>query len=285
MKNMLSLSTLALASLVSLNAQAASWSLGDTTAAGTRFGIAALNDEGDALFGPITSDLNDIGVDSVAVGSWDGLTAVSGGNSIDLSVSHEAYAGTSYFGDDSTAFVDLFTSAALDNATIVDDGVNLDAAALAPAKLTQSFVIQAGAGEWVGMQALVTLYAWADHGVTSNVDVGPSNFSSFMVWVNGDVVASESKDDAGYADGYWQFNALIGDTVTIQAINESEFAFSGMALNNGDDPYAYVSGEFGATLNVVAVPEAETWAMLLVGLGLVGMQLRRRTRKTHSIGA
>lgn len=35
----------------------------------------------------------------------------------------------------------------------------------------------------------------------------------------------------------------------------------------------------------VAVPEAETWAMLLVGLGLVGMQLRRRTRKTHTIGA
>ena len=31
-------------------------------------------------------------------------------------------------------------------------------------------------------------------------------------------------------------------------------------------------------IHVVAVPEAETWVMLLVGLGLVAYQLRRKQR-------
>ena len=40
-----------------------------------------------------------------------------------------------------------------------------------------------------------------------------------------------------------------------------------------------VSG-FGVSprIHVVAVPEAETWVMLLVGLGLVAYQLRRKQR-------
>lgn len=36
-------------------------------------------------------------------------------------------------------------------------------------------------------------------------------------------------------------------------------------------------GSYGLT--VTAVPEAETWAMMLVGVGLVGYQVRRRTRR------
>ena len=35
-------------------------------------------------------------------------------------------------------------------------------------------------------------------------------------------------------------------------------------------------GTFGVT--VAAVPEAETWAMMLVGMGLVGWQLRRKVK-------
>lgn len=37
------------------------------------------------------------------------------------------------------------------------------------------------------------------------------------------------------------------------------------------------------SVGVTPVPEAETWAMLLAGLGLVGMQLRRRTRRSDKL--
>lgn len=276
--------TLALLSLAA-NAQAASWGLGDTSATGTRFAIASLDGAGDAKFGPIASQMNEIGLDSVAVGSWDYLSAVSGANSVDLAVSHEAYAETSYLGDTRTAYVNLFTSAALDNPVIFDNGVSLDAAALAPAKLTQSFSIVAGAGEAAGMPVMVTLNAWADHGADSNAAIDMANTSNFLVWVNGDVVASDSKDTLGHSDGFWHFNARIGDTVTIQAVNESEFSVAGLALNSGDMPYAYVTGEFGATLNVAAVPEPETWAMLLMGVGLVGLRIRGKAKSpAHKLG-
>ena len=36
------------------------------------------------------------------------------------------------------------------------------------------------------------------------------------------------------------------------------------------------SGFWSAKMNVAAVPEADTWVMLLVGAGLVGYQLRRK---------
>lgn len=281
-KTLIALALLALAA----NAQAASWGLGDTSATGTRFGIASLNGAGDAKFGPITSQMNEIGLDSVAVGSWDVLGAVNGANSIDLAASHEAYAQTSYLGDSATARIGLITVAALDNAFIVDDGVGLDAAALAPAKLTQSFSILAGAGESAGMPVMVTLNAWADHGADSNAAIDMANTSNFLVRVNGDVVASDSKDDLGYSEGFWHFNARIGDTVTIQAMNQSEFSVSGLALNGGDMPYANVTGEFGATLNVSAVPEPETWAMLLMGVGLVGLRIRGKAQSpVFKIGA
>lgn len=39
-----------------------------------------------------------------------------------------------------------------------------------------------------------------------------------------------------------------------------------------------LGGAYSAGITVSPVPEAETWAMMAVGLGLVGMQLRRRTR-------
>ncbi len=37
------------------------------------------------------------------------------------------------------------------------------------------------------------------------------------------------------------------------------------------------SGAYKVAAVTVPVPEAETWAMLLAGLGLVGMQIRRKT--------
>lgn len=38
------------------------------------------------------------------------------------------------------------------------------------------------------------------------------------------------------------------------------------------------SGFWGAKMTVTAVPEADVWMMLLIGLGLIGYQLRRKQR-------
>jgi len=59
-----------------------------------------------------------------------------------------------------------------------------------------------------------------------------------------------------------------------------------------NDYYFLVSGMGTGMLNnmgmytftmTTAVPEAETWAMMLAGLGLVGLQLRRRSRMSKEI--
>ncbi len=49
-------------------------------------------------------------------------------------------------------------------------------------------------------------------------------------------------------------------------------------LNAGAMPEALAVGEIGVGLTVSPIPEPETWAMLLMGLGLVGLQIRRKPR-------
>jgi hypothetical protein len=44
---------------------------------------------------------------------------------------------------------------------------------------------------------------------------------------------------------------------------------------------AGANASYGGTLNVSAVPEPETWAMMLGGLGLMGFMARRR-KKTEA---
>lgn len=100
-------------------ASAAAWTLGASDAAGTRVGAVSFDGVAAGVeVGNIGDDMNIHTADSLAAGSWRTLTATSGANSIDLSMTHEAYAGTSYKSDDSTAFVNLATSATLDNAHI-----------------------------------------------------------------------------------------------------------------------------------------------------------------------
>ena len=58
----------------------------------------------------------------------------------------------------------------------------------------------------------------------------------------------------------------------------SSFAFDGLASGY---TASFVFGANGVDLNVAAVPEPETYAMLLAGLGAIGWAARRRKRAPH----
>jgi MYXO-CTERM domain-containing protein len=61
-----------------------------------------------------------------------------------------------------------------------------------------------------------------------------------------------------HTDSAWNFSMYTG----LQSAGSKSFSFYALAVSPGD---------------VVAVPETDTWAMLLAGLGLVGLAARRRS--------
>jgi hypothetical protein len=70
----------------------------------------------------------------------------------------------------------------------------------------------------------------------------------------------------------------VNDSVNnLTAGNAYSIRVSGTPIGSLGGIYAY---SFAAT-----VPEVETWAMMLVGLGLVGLRLRRKTGTTRAIRA
>jgi hypothetical protein len=57
------------------------------------------------------------------------------------------------------------------------------------------------------------------------------------------------------------------------------FSFSGLAAGDYFLTYAGVgTGSYGGVLEVTAVPEPETYALMLAGLGVVGFMAARRSR-------
>ncbi len=69
----------------------------------------------------------------------------------------------------------------------------------------------------------------------------------------------------------------VSDSLILSAGNNYSILVSGNAIGSSGGIYAYA---YAAT-----VPEVETWAMMLVGAGLVGLRLRRKQRGTHAIKA
>jgi hypothetical protein len=280
--------TLALATLAA-HAQAATWTLGDTSTGGLRTGVATLTDnvENNQLsWGWMGSDLNKITVDSVAVGSWDTTSATSGSNSIDMGVSHEAYARTAYMGDSRTAYANLKTSVSLDNANIVDAGLHLAFAGTAPARLTQSFFIAAELGESTGDLVNVNMEIALDGNVADNgiVFSALDAISGYTLFLNDSIMGADSFDALGHIGGNWSFQAHIGDEIRLEMRSQSQLASIGSSgLAVGATPELFVSSEAFASMTVTTVPEPETWAMLVMGLGLVSLRLRNKSKSVHAI--
>lgn len=78
-----------------------------------------------------------------------------------------------------------------------------------------------------------------------------------------------------YGETFYLVSMLAGfanDTGSLSALNSAEFGIS-VAGNPG----AQITSSTAAIYPLAAVPEPETYAMMLVGLGLVGFAARRRT--------
>ncbi|OYY93760.1 MAG: hypothetical protein B7Y41_09830 [Hydrogenophilales bacterium 28-61-23] len=277
--------TLALATMAA-HAQAATWTLGDTSTSGSRFSVAALTDTvgslGSAnqfLSGNIGSYINETTIDSVTVGSWDASTVTLGGNSIDLGISHEA--NVSIAGN--VAIANLITSVSLDNATIADTGLTLNYHGHAPSRLTQNFIIAPELGEAMGDLVNINMDIWATHSLDGNLIADSLTFeqdfySSYDLYLNGSVMDAGSFDALGSVGvgEYWSFQAHIGDEIRLEMRSQSQI--TGTALGLGGTPELFGGSEAFASMTVTPVPEPESWAMLLMGLGLVGLRLRSKPK-------
>ena len=90
-----------------------------------------------------------------------------------------------------------------------------------------------------------------------------------------------SFDTTGHTE---QNMGWIRDQLTFTAVSSSE------TLSFLNYPYVGLAGAsspYGAALSnvsVAAVPEASTWAMMIIGFGLVGVSIRRRSRKSVDNG-
>lgn len=78
--------------------------------------------------------------------------------------------------------------------------------------------------------------------------------------------------------GSWAYQGSFSGSNTIATVNDFSLGSGNWYLGvNGTATGAY-GGVYSYAITAVPVPEVGTWAMLLAGLGLVGIQLRRRNR-------
>ncbi|WP_380872054.1 hypothetical protein ACFB49_30000 [Sphingomonas sp. DBB INV C78] len=137
------------------------------------------------------------------------------------------------------------------------DGTHsIDLAGNEPGSIEQTFATVAG-------QVYTVTYF-----LSGNPDGGDIAKQGLVAAINGSVIASDTilgikapaRDDMQYLENMFQFTAT-GTSTTLR-----------FSSNSGE-------GAYGPVLDMVSispVPEPATWAMMLVGFGVVGASMRRR---------
>ena len=238
--------------------------------------IGALGDE---VFEVTAAGLN--------AGTWRSFEALSGGNSATVSLSHEAAVQLTQRGSPgvdlrSDARLTVHTSTTIDRLAITVP-TSLSAAALSTSGLRQDFSIAPVVAGTEGKPVFVTMSAWYDHGLDldgSFAGAERAGFasSSFDVYINGNRFDSDSVTGVWGSGGgeLYTFTAHIGDMLSVRLNNTTQFIPVNLNLGTGASGFASTFGEARFALEVSPVPEPEAWAMLAVGLGLLGWQVRRR---------
>ncbi|MCU0842136.1 MAG: PEPxxWA-CTERM sorting domain-containing protein [Thiobacillaceae bacterium] len=284
MTRKLLLAALALAGLAGQPAQAATWEMvaGSTLIDGHRVSDAiVVDDEG---FGPAGASHAD---DPVNMGAWSfdayGDTEVEGtsalGNYGYLITAQESYGDADYNGDGRTA--------ALDNVALIDAWADFTADGKAGVHASvhtitgQSFRILPELGEadgdpvWLSLNAAFNRYTDADgataHDFLVSLDLNGGNLFSYL--------PQSFEDSVNFGVG-----ARIGDVVTLNIQSWVEAAVPQEGFLAGELPELLAVSAHTASMTLSPIPEPETWAMLLAGLGLVGLQLRRKASYSHQLG-
>ncbi len=92
--------------------------------------------------------------------------------------------------------------------------------------------------------------------------------NGFSLYVNGQLIAS------GNAEGFtnrWEYGGQFGNAL------HAGTNFIAVAL---EDHGGLTAFDMQITAGVAPIPEAETYAMMLAGLGLLGVATRRRKQKS-----
>jgi hypothetical protein len=105
-----------------------------------------------------------------------------------------------------------------------------------------------------------------------NIEIdGPSSFDLFAV--SGNATLGGTLNVVKLAN----YNPHVGDSFRVMTFaDHAATTFDNLSYNGfgAGVLFGVVYNPTNVTLQVVAVPEAETWAMLLVGIGLIGFRLR-----------
>lgn len=121
--------------------------------------------------------------------------------------------------------------------------------------------------------------AWADVGITPNA--GWSQGVSLFSFDLGSYYGAQMTSDLQIWNGDYS-SLLSSQTVGLEAtgvtISPNLFSSNGFHVQFQSAGYVAIDNITVEAGNTVPVPEPETWAMLLAGLGLVGFAARRRIR-------
>lgn len=106
-------------------------------------------------------------------------------------------------------------------------------------------------------------------GVVLNISDG-----QYSLWSVGTDNAMDGGDDVQLG-GNWTFDGATGDVTNTVLLSPGKYYY--MVTGKGTGSYQG-GGMYTLTSTLLPVPEAETWAMMLAGLGVIGFLGARRRR-------
>lgn len=116
------------------------------------------------------------------------------------------------------------------------------------------------------------VYTWTTTFDLTGFDASSASFIGQFAADN-TAIAYLNGNEIGTANGYSSWSSFSASSYFVSGINTLSFVLTNEALSSGNP--AGLRVEFISS-NVTAVPEADTYALMLAGLGLMGLVVRRK---------